>query len=131
MRNERLIIPSELQKQVMEQIHTGHQGISKCRERTRRTVWWPGLLSEIENVAGKCQSCCMNQARKTEPMIPSTFPELTWQKIGIDVFEWQKLVYLIIMNYYSRFIKIAKLDRTTAEAEVQRCKNIFSRHGIT
>ena len=34
------------------------------------------------------------------------------------------------MDYYSRFIEIAKLDRATAEALIQRCKNIFSRHSI-
>ena len=71
----------------------------------------------------------MNQAKKTEPMIPSTILELPWQKVGMDLFKWQKLAYLIIVDYYSRFIVIAKLDRT-AEAVIQRCKNIFSRHGI-
>ena len=48
----------------------------------------------------------------------------------MDLFEWKKLGYLIIVDYYSRFIKIAQLDRTTAGAVIQRCKNIFSRHGI-
>ena len=48
----------------------------------------------------------------------------------MDLFEWQKLTYLIIVDYYSRFIGIAKLDRATTEAVIQRCKNIFSRPGI-
>ena len=48
----------------------------------------------------------------------------------MDLFEWQKLAYLIIVDYYSRFIEIAKLERTTADAVIQHCKNIFSRHGI-
>ena len=34
------------------------------------------------------------------------------------------------MDYYSRFIEIAQLDRTTAEAVIQHCKNIFSRHSV-
>ena len=72
----------------------------------------------------------MNQTQKTEPMMPSTFPELPWQKVGMDLFEWQKLAYLILVDYYSRFIEIAKVDRTTAEAVIQRCKNIFLRDGI-
>ena len=67
---------------------------------------------------------------KTEPMKPSIFPELSWQKVGMDLFEWQKLVCLKIVDYYSRFIGIAQLDRTTAEAAIQCCKNIFLRHGI-
>ena len=63
-------------------------------------------------------------------MIPSTFTELLWQKVGINLFEWQIIAYFIIVDYYSRFIEIAKLDRATAEAVIQCCKNFFSRHGI-
>ena len=63
-------------------------------------------------------------------MKPSPFPELPWQKVGIDLFEWKTLVYYIIVDYYSRCIEIAKLYRTTAEAVTQWCKNIFSRHRI-
>ena len=48
----------------------------------------------------------------------------------MDLFEWQKLAYFVIVDYYSRFIEIAKLDRATAEAVIQHCKNIFLRHGI-
>ena len=68
--------------------------------------------------------------QKTEPRIPSPFLELPWQKVGMDLLEWQKLTYLTIVDYYSRFIKIAQLDWTTAEAVIQHCKNIFSRHDI-
>ena len=48
----------------------------------------------------------------------------------MDLFEWKKLAYLIIVDYYSRFIEIAQLGRTTAEAVIVRYKNIFSRHSI-
>ena len=36
----------------------------------------------------------------------------------------------MIVDYYSRFKEVAKLDRKTNEVEIQGCKNIFSRHGI-
>ena len=58
------------------------------------------------------------QAQKTKPTITSPFLELLWQKVGMDLFEWKKLNYLIIVNYYSTFIEIAQLDRTTAEAVI-------------
>ena len=68
--------------------------------------------------------------QKTEPKIPPTFWQLAWQKVGMDLFKWKKLSYLIIVDYYSRFIEIAKVDRTTAEAIILHCKNISSRYGI-
>ena len=60
----------------------------------------------------------MNQAQKAKPMTPSTFLELPWQKVGTDLLGWQKLAYFIMIDYYSRFIEIGNLDRTTAEAVI-------------
>ena len=48
----------------------------------------------------------------------------------MGLFEWQNLVYFIIMDYYSKFIEIAKLDKAMADAVIQCCKIIFWRHGI-
>ena len=48
----------------------------------------------------------------------------------MDLFDWKKVAYLIIVHYYSRFVEIAKLNKTTAEEVVRHCKSIFARHGI-
>ena len=58
------------------------------------------------------------------------FPDLPWKKVGMDLFEWKKVTYIIIVDSYSQFIEIAKLDRMTAEGVIVHCKSIFVRHGI-
>ena len=37
---------------------------------------------------------------------------------------------MLIVDYYSRFIEIALLKRTTAEEVIRHTKSIFARHGI-
>jgi transposase InsO family protein len=38
--------------------------------------------------------------------------------------------YLLIVDHYSRYIKVAPLNRTTAEEVILYTKSIFARHGI-
>ena len=38
MRGSRIIISSPLQPDILEKLHTGHQGFSKCREKARSSV---------------------------------------------------------------------------------------------
>ncbi|KAI4879198.1 hypothetical protein NFI96_009429 [Prochilodus magdalenae] len=44
LKGNRLVIPVDLQKDILEKIHEGHQGISKCRARAHHSVWWPDSL---------------------------------------------------------------------------------------
>ena len=63
-------------------------------------------------------------------MIPTHLPSLPWQKVATDLYEWRKSNYLIIIDYYSRFIEVACLNRLTAEEVIRHMKSIFARHGI-
>jgi len=48
MRGNRTVIPLALRVEILNKLHTGHQGITKCRERARQSVWWPGLSKQLE-----------------------------------------------------------------------------------
>jgi transposase InsO family protein len=48
----------------------------------------------------------------------------------MDLFEYNKLPYLLVVDYYSRYIEIAKLSSTTSANVINHIKSIFSRHGI-
>ena len=47
-----------------------------------------------------------------------------------DLFQWKNRIYLLLSDYYSRFIEITRLDRTTMAEVIRRMKSIFARHGI-
>lgn len=112
MRGGRIIIPPSLRQEILGKIHAGHQGITKCRERARQSVWWPRMSKELENLVNNCTECCRDQRQRHQPLIPSPLPELPWQKVATDLFEWKQHTYLLIVDYYSRYIEIARLKST-------------------
>ena len=57
-------------------------------------------------------------------------PANPWQKVGTDLFVWDNATYLLVVDYYSHFIEIAKLSRTTSQGVIDHLKSIFARHGI-
>lgn len=39
-----IVVPKSLQQQTLKKIHSGHQGIERCRVRAKTSVWWLGIL---------------------------------------------------------------------------------------
>ena len=128
LRGSRLLIPTTMRLEILDKIHAGHQGITKCRERARQSIWWPGLSNQLEELVKSCPKCVKAQKQRAQPLMTSTFPDLPWQRVATDLFEWKN--YLLIVDYYSRFIEVARLKRTTAEEVIRHTKSIFARHGI-
>ena len=46
------------------------------------------------------------------------------------MFEWNKQNYLLVIDYYSRFIEIVKLSTATSCDVINHLKSIFARHGM-
>ena len=121
--------PPALRQSMLTKIHTGHQGITKCRERAKQSVWWPGLSKQIEDFVDKCDKCAKDRHNRVEPMIPSDVPKRPWQKLGLDLFELNGASYLLVVDYMSAFVEIAKLSSTTSAAIVNHMRSMFARHG--
>lgn len=130
MRGSGIIIPASMRLTILDKIYTGHHGISKCREQVRQSVWWPGLAKQLEELIKSCPECYRVQKQQAQPLITSVFPELPWQKVATDRFEWRNKNYSLIVDYCSCYIEISLLKPTTAEEAIKHTKSIFARHGI-
>ena len=130
LKGSQLVVPLALRDDMLDRIHTGHQGVTKCRARARQLVWWPGMGRQIEETVLNCAVCIEKNQQRAEPMIPSSLPEFPWQEVATDLFQFRIHQYLLVIDYYSRFIEIAKLTSTTSQAIVSHLKSIFSRYGI-
>ena len=130
LRGSRIVIPVALRPQMLERIHAAHQGIVKCRERAHQSIWWPGLSTQLEDLVFGCTVCQKERTQQPEPLHSTPFPELPWQRLGADLFEWKGGKYLLMVDYFSRFIEIAKLTGESSADTIQHMKSIIARHGI-
>ena len=65
-----------------------------------------------------------------EPLMYSPLPNRPWEKVGSDLFELNGSTYLLILDYFSRFIKIQKLSSINSRSVILALKAIFSRHEL-
>ena len=127
----RIVVPMNLRRETLENIHEGHQGITKCRERARTCVWWPGLNKEIQQKIEMCNFCQETKpSQRREPLKPTPLPARPWQKVSADLFELNNKQYIVVMDYYSRYIELAYLPKITSNEVIYKLKNIFARWGI-
>lgn len=106
------------------------KGLASAEQELVCSVWWPGLSRELEEVVRSCSKCLKERQQSPEPLIPSTFPTLPWQRVATDMFDWKASKYLLIVDYFSRYIEIAKLSGESATEVIRHTKSIFARHGI-
>ena len=48
MMKHQIFIPQSLCKEVLESLHTAHQGVSAMNECARQSVYWPGIMNDIQ-----------------------------------------------------------------------------------
>ena len=131
MKGTIILIPSHMRLDVLDKIHQGHLGISKCRERAKQSVWWPGLSNQIQYMVQSCRTCANHQVNRPEPLSPTLFPERPWQTLAIDFFKYGNVDYLLIVDYFSRYVEVCAMHRNKTAIEVcKSMKSIFSRYGI-
>ena len=78
-----------------------------------------------------CPTCSKFRQQHQEPLMPTPIPERPWQLIATDLFIPEKVTYLIVVDYYSRYVEVVTLFKSTSSLKViQALKTIFARHGI-
>ena len=50
LKNDRILVPSSLRKEMLQRIHQGHMGIEKSKRRASDVLYWPGMNSQISEM---------------------------------------------------------------------------------
>ena len=110
----KLIIPLTLRSEMLKLVHEPHLGVVKCKTRAREFMYWPGMMSQIEDIVSICDTCATHNSNRNrrEPMISSELPNRPSSKLGADLFELKQ--YLLTIDYFSKWpgVRFTKVFRT-------------------
>ena len=69
---------------------------------------------QFKDLIERCHICVQKSIPHPEPLIPTPLPEYPWQKVfASDMFVLNGDSYLIIVDYFSRYLEVIKLNSTS------------------
>lgn len=130
MVDNRIIIPRGCRSEVLKRLHAAHQGIQRTLAHARGLVYWPGLTNDVHMTVESCIACQEKlPSNHKEPLLPHKVPEMPWEKVGADIFEYKGHPYLLIVDYYSKYPEVLNIPDKTSGAVIGKFKAVFARHG--
>ena len=131
LRGDRVVIPSTLRKEAIQDLHTAHQGIESTLRRTRGSIYWPNMNNEVKDYISRCEICLTYAPRQQkEPLLCHEVPDCPWTKVATDLFQLENKDYLVTIDYFSDFFEVDCLYSTTSETVIKKLKGHFARYRI-
>ena len=129
--HDRVVIPPSLRDQVLQSLHSAHQGISQMCSRAENSFFWPGMTPAITEMRARCQQCNrMAPSQPSSPPTPPMDPAYPFQCIVADYFHHQGHNYLVVVDRYSNW-PIVEESSHGAAGLISALRRIFVTYGIS
>ena len=129
--NRRLLVPQLLRREVLECLHSAHQGVTGMREHAKHRLFWPGLDAALCLTRAQCADC-NNKApsQSAEPLLEVETPEFPFQSTATDLFHCQGHKFLIYVDRFSAWLEIALTPRSDALTVIGNLRHWFTTFGV-
>ncbi len=127
----RLLIPTQMRRKVLVQLHEAHQGMVRTKERARLTVYWPGIDGDIDQTISSCKLCQDSlPSQQKEPISLKSTPQRPFQEIAANFCSYAGQQYLITVDCYSDWPDITPMMTSTTTARLlSSLRSSFCRTG--
>ncbi|XP_018348209.1 PREDICTED: uncharacterized protein K02A2.6-like [Trachymyrmex septentrionalis] len=131
VRNHMIVIPTTLRKEVLQELHSGHFGMTKMKGLAREHCWWPGITRDIETVVKDCVECntVANAPKVAEKHVWET-PTAPFVRWHIDFAHKDNTTFFICVDAFTKWPEVYIVPNMLTEPTIDICKEIFSRFGL-
>ena len=129
LKANKIIIPTSLQKRVLNLAHESHQEIVKTKHQLKQKVWWPSIDIDVMNTIKTCHACQVTSVPPREPPVVMTkLPDGPWQRLAMDISGpiENKYYLLAVIDYYSRFPLVEVITSTISQTIISHLRKWFS-----
>ena len=132
---DRVFVPQVMRKQVLNELHLGHPGITRFKRSLRLAYWWPGMSADAEQHVKHCVGCLHSEKSRSTQGIPvGTFPvpDTPGQLYNLDIAgPFHNGRYLVVLiDATSNFPEILDTKDITSSKIIKWLKGIWYRVGL-
>lgn len=127
----RTVVPVSLREEVLDNLHSAHQGVSGMRARARTSVYWPGIKLAIDKRRSQCRACDrMTPSAPAQPLIQHRTPEYPYQLTVADYFHHMGNKYLVYADRYTGNLVIVQTTNDSGgRTLISHLRTLFSDWG--
>lgn len=97
----------------------------------KNIFYWPGINSDIINLTENCMICHkFNRCQIKQNLLNHYIPKSPFLKIGMDIADYKGTFYLVIIDYYLRWLEILKIKQKDTATIISKLKPLFCKFGI-
>lgn len=128
----RVYIPPLLRKRVLDELHTGHFGVSRMKSLARSYCWWESIDKDIEDLSRDCVECA--NVRKSPPRISSHCwerPSEPFERIHVDYAgPFLGLNFLVIVDAHTKWPEVKIIPDMTTDTTIIHLREFFTTFGV-
>lgn len=132
MRGIRVYIPFKLRRRVLEELHTGHFGVSRMKSLARSYCWWETIDNEIEELSRDCSECAKVRKNPVK-VVPHCWEKATepFQRIHVDFAgPFLGLYFFVIVDSFTKWPEVKIIPDMTTNTTIDRLREYFVTYGV-
>ena len=104
-RSENIVVAQVLRGDLTQHLHMVMEG---CFRRAREMLYWSECQStHVKEFVSKYSVCKTYQPKQClEPLLPYKLPNRPWAVVGIDLFAFEDINYLLIADCFSNVFEV-------------------------
>ena len=127
----RIVIPEQCKKDILKELHKGHQGITRTLQNARQSVYWQGITREVEEMCRSCNECQkLKSSLQKETLEADELPQRPFDVVSADLFYVGRNVYMIYADRLSGYPLVAMWPKDpTSKQVIRQLQQYFSLFG--